>query len=198
MTRDLRPLLPATLCCATATLLAACSPQTGGTPSPTSAPTFASGSATSTAVTAPKVSSPKSLTGIDSCQLLTPPQLQTLGATAAPKTKKTPWGETECQWVNSDISVYVAPDTTQGKGLATVYGNSNTFSGFIPVQVAGYPAVSVNKQSRSCSVYVGSSDTQTFLVDFTRLGGQRADYQDPCGFAQTVAGAVLANLPAGK
>lgn len=192
MTALVRRQIVAGLCVLPLTLVAACDQTSPGTPSPqTSAPT-------TTDSTAPKVSNPKNLKARQACQLLTQDQVQRLGATSTTKVKKSPWGEDQCQWINDAISLYISPDTTQGKGLSTVYDNMAGGENFAPLTIAGYPAARTDKQSLSCAIYVATSDTQDFLVDFTRLGGTRADYMDPCGFAQTVATDVLNNLPAGQ
>ena len=44
---------------------------------------------------------------------------------------------------------------------------------------------------------VGVADDQTLHVDFGRVTGDDPAYEDPCGFAESVAAMVLENLPAG-
>ncbi|QUQ68260.1 hypothetical protein JJ691_60050 [Kutzneria sp. CA-103260] len=108
------------------------------------------------------------------------------------------WGEKDCEWGNDNLNIGVSPDTTQGKGLAIVYENMSGAPSFQPLTIAGYPAARTSKQTISCAIGVGTSDTQVFLVDLTVLGANRTNNTDPCAVAQTVAADVLGNLPAGQ
>ena len=108
------------------------------------------------------------------------------------------WGEKDCEWGNDNLNIGVSPDTTQGRGLAIVYENMSGTPSFQPLTIAGYPAARTSKQTISCSIGVGTSDTQVFLVDVTVLGTNRTNGTDPCTVAQTVATDVLSNLPAGQ
>jgi Protein of unknown function (DUF3558) len=189
-------LKPYVACVVAAGFLVACSQQTpgDGSPTPSSSPSTPGSSASG----APKVANPKNLKNVPACQLLSSSQLQDLGATAAPKTSKSLWGEDECQWINDDISIYLSPDTTQDKGLAIVYANMAGSSSFQQLTVSGYPAVRTEKQDISCSISIGTSDTQLFMVDLTVTGVKRANHDDPCALSEKVAADVLSNLPAGQ
>lgn len=194
VTSSYRRLVVAALCSLAAVLVAGCSQQEPGSPSPTTVPqTSGSGEPT-----APKVSSPKNLKAHTACELLTAGQLQEIGATATPKPGKSVWGEANCQWQNGDINIYISPDTTQGKGLATVYQNMGGADTFKELQISGYPAVRTGQESINCSIGVGTSDTQDFLIDLTVLGTKRTNHEDPCALAQKVGADVLSNLPAGQ
>ncbi len=181
-------------CLLLAAAVVACSPQTTSTPTPT--PTSTSSSASDSAV--PKVASPKKLTGVPACQLLTTQQLQTLGAATNPKTGKSPWGEGSCEWNTAEVAIHLSPDTTTGKGLAQTYSSKSKFDSFQPTTVAGYPSVQVDKQDISCGLFVGVSDTQVLSLTVFIDGKGNPDYHNPCAFAPKVATAVLANLPAGQ
>ncbi|MFB9428203.1 DUF3558 domain-containing protein [Streptoalloteichus tenebrarius] len=175
---------------------AACTSTTSGQPStPTSAEISA---ATSTAATdngAPKVTSPKNLKAItDPCQLLTPQQLQELGA-SGPRPDKSKWGEASCTWRNDNLNLNVAPDTTQGQGMAAVYAHRKDFSNSEKTSVNGHPGLRVEKFSKTCGLYVGTSDTQLLLVDVAVLRDVKPEYRDHCAFIEKVAGMVLSNLP---
>ncbi|MFB9428208.1 DUF3558 domain-containing protein [Streptoalloteichus tenebrarius] len=142
---------------------------------------------------APKVTNPKNLKAIaDPCQLLTPQQLQELGASGQ-RSEKSKWGEAACTWRNDNLSIHLAPDTTQGKGLSTVYANRNASSQ--EITVGGHPGMRTTKESLTCSIYVGVSDTQVFLTNVIVFKDVKPEYKDRCAFAEKVAGMVLTNLP---
>ncbi|GAA4621413.1 hypothetical protein GCM10023108_54260 [Saccharopolyspora hordei] len=49
----------------------------------------------------------------------------------------------------------------------------------------------------SCATIVGTSDTETFLVNY-QIGSEgrgNPEYENPCGMADKIAGMVLENLP---
>ncbi len=195
MTTTPRRLTIVAACGLLISLAAACSQPTGGNGSPTSS---TSSTTSASASGAPKVANPKNLKAHKACQLLTPAQLQSLGAASTPKEGTAVWGEKDCEWGNDNLNIGVSPDTTQGQGLAIVYENMSGTPSFQPLTIAGYPAARTSKQTISCSIGVGTSDTQVFLVDLTVLGVNRTNNTDPCAVAQTVATDVLSNLPAGQ
>ncbi|MFB9428202.1 DUF3558 domain-containing protein [Streptoalloteichus tenebrarius] len=174
--------------------LAACTSTTPGLASTSSG--SQSSAATSTAAIdngAPKVATPKNLKAIaDPCQLLAPQQLQELGA-SNPSTKQSPWGEKYCDWLNDNLGVAVAPDTTQGRGLANLYANRKADSE--ETTIHGHPGLRYNKAGMSCALGVGVSDTQAFTVSLTVRRDAKPEYKDRCAFAEKVAGMVLSNLP---
>jgi hypothetical protein len=175
--------------------LVACS--SGGTATPP--PTTDASTATSSTQPDPAgaaIADPKRIKGLDPCQLLTPSQMADLGVSGAPRRDNAVWGDPECDWHNDALGLTIIPETTLGTGISGSYVTDAGTPGFQKIQVNGYPATVTNKYSISCRVYVGVSVAQEFGVDFTRLGGTRSDYMDPCGFAEKVAGLVLGNLPA--
>lgn len=146
---------------------------------------------------APPVDDPKDLSGIDPCELLTPEQLSELTFTEPGEKDTSAWGEEHCRWNNSNLSIRLAPETKVGEGLDQAYQSRNAFDNFAESSVDGYPAVRVDFATQLCRVIVGVAEDQTLHVDFGRVSGKDPAYQDPCGFAESVAGMVLESLPAG-
>lgn len=174
-------------------VIAGCSDATAGSPVPqtrVSTPTV-----TESEGLAPPVENPKDLRGIGSCELLTAVQKTELAITTPGETRTTEWGEEECDWQNSDLSVAVAPATKLG-GLDQAYRSRENFDNFAESDVDGHPTVRVNVFSAGCSLFVGVADDQALFVDFVRVTGKDPAYRDPCGFAEKIAGMVLSNLPA--
>ncbi|SHH01208.1 DUF3558 domain-containing protein [Streptoalloteichus hindustanus] len=172
-----------------------CTSTTSGQ-APTSSPPQSSVAASTTAAVdvVPKVTKPKNLKAIaDACQLLSPQQLQELGA-SQPRPDKSPWGEGTCTWRNDNLNVHLAPDTTQGKGLAIAYANRRNNSEATTVN--GHPGLRSGKESMSCGLWIGASDTQALSISLTVLRDVKPEYKDRCAFAEKVAGMVLSNLPA--
>jgi Protein of unknown function (DUF3558) len=178
-------------------VLTACS-QTA--PGAATSATTASSTASSAGSAVPKVASPKNLKGVDPCQLLTTQQLQALNATARsqPRRDKSVWGEASCMWENDDVTVSLSPDTTHGKGIEQTYLSKGNYSFFQPTTVDDYPAVLVDKQSVSCGMFLGVSDSQELSLTVVVTGKTNPDYGSPCAFAPKVAGAALKNVPAGS
>ena len=177
-----------------AALVASCSQQEPGSPSSTTTTQSQGGGS----ATAPPVGSPKNLKARSACQLLTAAQLSDLGATASPSPDTSVWGEGNCKWISDEVSLYISPDTTRGKGLSGVYSNVSGSAGFESLTVAGYPAARTGSESNECAIAVGTSNTQVFLIDLTLFGSRRANKEDPCALAQKVGADVLSNLPAGQ
>jgi uncharacterized protein DUF3558 len=170
--------------------LAGCSSPTSGEPEPTTG-----GETTSEANDPFHIDQPKNLKAIsDPCQLLNPQQLQELGA-GPPKPEQSQWRQTSCTWRNQLLSINVAPDTVQGQGLR--YTTKIVADGEPTAEVAGYPAVHYGISSGSCGTYVGTSDTELFLVYF-QMGTEdfkKSGFADPCAAADKIAGMVISNLP---
>jgi hypothetical protein len=145
---------------------------------------------------APPVENPKDLRGIDPCELLTPQQLTDL-TFVEPGVKDTlPGGVESCTWQNSNLSVGLTPDTSR-EGLEEAYRREDNFDNFEVSSVGDYPAVRTDFATQFCSVIVGVADDQTLTAHFGRVTGKDPAYEDPCGFAESVAAMVLENLPAG-
>lgn len=175
-------------------VLAGCDTTATGTPVPQQSPPRTTSSAEADRL-APRIENPRDLRGIDPCQLLTAQQLAELTLTEPGAKEDLPWGEQMCGWQNSNLSIALGPDT-RGDGLEETYRRKDDFDNFAISTVDGYPAVRVNAATQICTVVVGLADDQALFVDFGRVTGEDPAYRDPCGFAETVAGLVLANLPA--
>ncbi|MER7077653.1 DUF3558 domain-containing protein [Saccharopolyspora kobensis] len=173
--------------------LAGCGSATSGQPVPSTA-------GQTTTVDDPfKVDNPRNLAAIsDPCQLLSPEQLQQLGATS-PVPDRSPWGQGTCRWNNEQLSLNLAPDTVQRQGLkytAKIFGDEQ---GNPTAEIDGYPAVHAGVSDLACTTAVGVSETEMFNVQFTAgsEGRNNPEFSDPCAVSDRVAGMVLANLPAG-
>jgi hypothetical protein len=142
---------------------------------------------------APLVEHPKNLRGVDPCQLVTPNQLFELGFTAPGKKGTSYWGEPDCSWPGSVVAIGFAPNTTLG--LEQAYRSKNNFDNFAPSSVDDYPAVRINFATQSCGLIVGVADEQTLHMEFTRVSPDAPGLGDPCGFAESVMGDVIRNLP---
>lgn len=170
--------------------VAGCSGPTQGQPEPTA------GGETSATNDPFQIEKPKNLKAVsDPCQLLNPQQLQELGADS-PSPGKSQWGQDQCTWSNQLLRVTAAPDTIQGGGLK--YTAKIVADGKPTAEVAGYPAVHYGVTSDMCGTYVGTSDTELFLVSFSVGTGGRGnpEFSDPCAMSDKIAGMVLENLPA--
>lgn len=143
----------------------------------------------------PQVENPKSLTGItDACQLLTPEQLAALGGGGDPEESESLYGESQCFWRNDNFATNVAINTTFG-GTAKIFESPQSSDNFAPTQVDGYPAARVDEQSTLCRVEVGLSEDQSVEINYSKRGGDAPEMQDPCGYAEKIAGEVLKNVP---
>ncbi|MGW3471131.1 DUF3558 domain-containing protein [Saccharopolyspora sp. NPDC000995] len=167
--------------------LASCA--TPGTPEPTPSPE------TSAAANDPfHIEKPKNLAAVsDPCQLLNQDQIGQLGA-GQPEPGQAEWGQGTCKWTSQLLTLEVAPDTVQGQGIkwmAKTAGDSGKPDG----NVSGYPAVHIGETSGSCGTYVGTSDTELFLVNYQIGSEGRGNPEYPCGMADKIAGMVLENLP---
>ncbi|MCP2259161.1 Protein of unknown function (DUF3558) [Streptoalloteichus tenebrarius] len=141
----------------------------------------------------PKVANPKNVGAVaDPCQLVTPQQLQELGA-SEPRPDKTQAGGPACIWKNDNLRIRLVPYLNQGMGA--VYANRVRFDNSAETVVSGYPGLRFNQVSLSCGVYVGVADNQVFSADVTVFREVRPEYKDRCVFAEKVAGMVLSNLP---
>jgi len=177
--------------------LAGCESTATGTPTPgpTGSDTSASSTQpTNTARLSPPVANPKNLRGIDPCDLLTAAQLPELDADGPGEQGTSKWGERDCLWENHIFSLSLAPDTKHD-GLDGSYRERDRQFDFVPSEVTGYPAVRVNIATTFCAVIVGVADDQSLLVSYGPVAPDAPGTGDPCGFAESVAAMVLANLP---
>ncbi|MGI8307864.1 DUF3558 domain-containing protein [Saccharopolyspora hattusasensis] len=169
--------------------LAGCA--TPGTPEPTP------GQETSTAANDPfHIAEPKNLSAVaDACQLLNQDQIGQLSA-GQPVPGQSEWGQGRCGWSNQLFAIELAPDTAQGQGISWMAKTAGD-NGKPNAKVNGYPAVHYGETRGSCATLVGTSDTETLLVNY-QIGSEgrgNPEYEDPCGMADKVAGMVLENLP---
>ncbi|MCP2261376.1 Protein of unknown function (DUF3558) [Streptoalloteichus tenebrarius] len=190
-------------------LLVGCAQKEGGTPRAAGATDGSSTSGASTSATtgspspdpggrkAPAVAHPKNLRGMDPCALLSPAQQAELTFTRPGEKNTSLFGEEQCAWQNGNLRVLISPDTRR-RGLDEVYRRRGNFGNFQPSEVDGYPAVRLEAVTQSCALAVGVAADQQFHVNFGRITGRDPRYRDPCGFAESVARMVLANLPAGS
>nr|BFF02103.1 DUF3558 domain-containing protein [Streptoalloteichus tenebrarius] len=188
-------------------MVAGCSSSTTGTPTAAEhtsnqTSTAASRSASSPSAgagpsLAPRVANPKNLRGQDACQLLTPQQQAELTFTKPGEKGTSIFGESECDWSNDNLRIYLALDTKR-RGLEETYLRKERFPDFTPSTVAGYPAVrtGLNVRLKSCRVDLGVADDQVLYISFSHhSAGRNPEYEDPCGFAEKVGKMVLDNLP---
>ncbi|GAA4611113.1 DUF3558 domain-containing protein [Saccharopolyspora hordei] len=162
-----------------------------GTPEPTPRPE------TSTAANDPfNIDQPKNLAAVSApCQLLSQNQLQELSAGQA-EPGESEWGQENCRWSNQLFAVNISPDTVQGQGISWMAKTAGD-NGKPDANVNGYPAVHYAETRGSCATIVGTSDTETFLVNY-QIGSEgrgNPEYENPCGMADKIAGMVLENLP---
>ena len=143
----------------------------------------------------PPVNNPKDLRGIAPCQLLTSAQLAELSLTEPGQTDLSQWGEEGCNWLGTVVAIGFSPETTLGEGLDQAYRAKNRFDNFAETSIDGYPAVRVNFATQSCGLIAGVSDEQTLHMEFTRVSPNAPGKGDPCGFAESVMGEVIKNLP---
>jgi len=180
-------------------LVSGCESAVAGSPVPTTRQSAGasetSGSATPSGRLSPPIENPKDLQGIDPCELLTSDQKAELGLTKPVVSDTSPWGEQTCGLAGSVVALGFSPNTTLGDGLDQAYRAKNNFESFEPSEVDGYPAVRVDFATQSCGLIVGVSDEQTLNMELTRVSSKAPGKGDPCGFAESVMGDVLKNLP---
>jgi hypothetical protein len=181
-------------------VVAGCQSAVAGSPTTATTQPAGTGGGTSSGAPpsdrlSPPVDNPKDLRGVDSCELLTPEQRADLGFTQQGKKDTSPWGEERCNFAGSVVGIGFSPNTTLGDGLDQAYRNKDNFDNFAETDVDGYPAVRVDFATQSCGLIAGVSDTQTLSMEFTRVSPNAPGKGDPCGFAESVMGDVIKNLP---
>lgn len=176
-------------------MVASCSGTTPGTPSAETSVEDSTVPPSGSDGQAPPVENPKNLQGIDPCELMTPEQLSELGVPEAGTKDESPWGEELCGWDSPVVSMSLSPNTTLGDGLDRAYRNKENFDEFEVSDVDGYPSVRVDFATQSCGLIAGISDEQTLSMEFTRVSPDAPGKGDPCEFAESVMGEIIANLP---
>lgn len=195
------------------TVLAACSSETSGTPSPASTPAPSTSVNTSQQVPGPGV--PKVDVPIDierfrsaPCLALTDSQAtEIFGRSVPPRPDVNAPAGPSCGWDPADgsgASVNVIFSKVREElGLTGVYAAKGTsYKFFEPVApIEGYPAVlygSTDSRSEGiCSMAIGTSDRSTVDLGVTQ-NYQKNGTQDPCLAAQTVASKIVTSLKAGR
>jgi hypothetical protein len=179
----------------------ACESTVTGSPTATNTVPDTSGETSSDAPpsgsdqSAPPVDNPKDLRGVDPCGLLTSEQQAEFNITGPGQKGMSEWSEADCEWVGSVVAIGLSPNTTLGDGLDRAYRNKNIFDNFAETSIDGYPAVRINFATQSCGLIAGVSDEQTLNMEFTRVSADAPGRGDPCGFAESVMGEVIKNLP---
>jgi uncharacterized protein DUF3558 len=174
--------------------VAGCSSSTPGSADPTTSSGGASSAAaTTTGQTAPKVSSPLNSSKFVSvpCSLLTASQLSALDIDNQNGEARSDSNGTQCTWVGSTGAVLSASWVTADKnGLSDLYNLKSSQPAFEITTVEGYPAVYTERDSKECTLNVGTSDNLFFFIDVNGTGG--ADQLS--SVAQQAATDVIKNL----
>lgn len=142
------------------------------------------------------IKNPKILKSVDdTCQLLTPDQVDQLGAQGETNTETTPWGEKNCKWSNEKVSVTLSKNTVSGKGFSRIEERKDNFANFDRTTVKGYPAARINSKGNLCVVGMGISSESTLSVSVSKYNSTDPQHDDPCAFAEKVAAEALKNIP---
>ena len=193
--------------------LTACTPQTTGTPSPSSNSPGRTSSGSADQVPgagAPKVENPINVTRFlqAPCDALTAEQVDSfLGKGVSPKPDLKGQAGPECFWHSPSISqagVGVIFTHAANLGLTSVYAARGTkYPFFKPLEpIDGYPLVAYDGEGDQsskgrCTVAVGASNTQAIDISITQ-SEENVGKKDPCIAAREVAGKVLTNLKSVK
>lgn len=192
-------------------VIAGCSGEEPGTPSPTTPVADASTSAsTGNGDSLPRNGAPKVENPLDTsyfrqqdpCAAITDAEMAEFfgdGVTAKPR----PDGAAgpACAWNAAGIgqaSIDVIFPTVDKAGLSGLYSNRNEAAYFLEVPPAnGYPTVAWSlgdqRPEGRCTVEVGTSDTETVNVSIA-LSEDKVGKIDPCEAAHEVAATVIGNI----
>lgn len=147
---------------------------------------------------APQVENAKDLKAVaNACELLAPDQVAALGGTAErqpPEESKSMYGETQCKWQTDAFNVNIAVNTTYG-GVQQLDETAGSSEGSQRTEVAGYQGVRYDVQSDLCSVDVAVAGDQSLEIGYFKNAGGTPEMDDPCGFAEKIAGEALKNVP---
>lgn len=157
---------------AVALVLAGCSSTTSGSADPTTSGN-GSAAATTTGEGAPKVTSPLDASKFVSspCSSLTTSQIASLGITDPMSGPNTDSNGTSCTWAgNSGGILSVSWLTGDKNGLSDLYSLKANQPDFEITTVSGYPAVYTERDSKECTLNVGTSDKLYFFIDVSRTG----------------------------
>ena len=181
-----------------AAVLASCSTGDGQSDDAGVAPGSSAGSGISAAPGTgdpiPPVRTPKNLTAIPPCLLVTPSQLDA-NRIDQPGEPKDALGSAGCEWTDKAHTREFAVFVDIGNDvLRNVYSQRESIPVFEVTQVAGQPAIRTKDDANSTSCYyrVAAADAQTLIIRYTTLGQRR---EDPCAPAKAFAETIIGNLP---
>lgn len=142
----------------------------------------------------PPVRSPRNLTAIQPCLLLTAAQLET-NRIDQPGRPKAVLGSTGCEWSDKARTREFAAFVDIGNDvLRNVYSQREAIPVLEVTEVAGLPAIRTKDDVNGTSCYyrVATAEAQTLIVRFT---SKRKTPEDPCVPAKLFAQTVISNLP---
>lgn len=142
-----------------------------------------------------KIDSPLNLKAVtDTCQLLTPEQLEQLGGGGEPEPAEQPWPEMACSWEGDNLGIELSPDSTNGGGIERI---KNNFAGEYDevINVAGYPAIHIDVTDMTCTLSAAVSEEHVIGVGVAIYNKVEPQHQDPCAFADRVFTEVVKNIP---
>ncbi|MCP2261538.1 Protein of unknown function (DUF3558) [Streptoalloteichus tenebrarius] len=92
----------------------------------------------------------------------------------------------------------------KGDGLPGLYSRRGTYKVFEPIEIEGYPAVIASRSVDSrpdgmCDISIGVTEKLVYEVQLLFNTGveKPADFNNPCGRAQTVAAEMIKTMKAG-
>nr|BFF02689.1 DUF3558 domain-containing protein [Streptoalloteichus tenebrarius] len=157
---------------------------------------------------APRVSRPLSTEKFqqDPCGVLSPAQLRALNISKPGEPSSAAHGPS-CVWRDSDGTSKMSLFGTfivKGDGLPGLYARRGAFKVFEPLEIDGRPAVIANhsddfRSKGKCDISVGLTDQLVYEVQLAFNTGveKPADFNNPCGRAQTVAAEMIKTMKAG-
>ncbi|MGB8961637.1 MAG: DUF3558 family protein [Pseudonocardiaceae bacterium] len=177
---------------ALATTLASCSTASvqPDDADPASAPAAASGPSDPI----PPVRTPKNLSAIQPCMLVTPTQLDAYRIDQPGEPKDT-LGNTGCEWTDKAHTREFAAFVDIGNDvLHNVYSQRDSIPILEVTQVAGQPAIRTKDDANSPSCYfrVAAAENETLILRYTSLG---PGHEDPCIPAKAFTETIIGNLP---
>ncbi|HWE89279.1 MAG TPA: DUF3558 domain-containing protein [Pseudonocardiaceae bacterium] len=150
----------------------------------------------------PKVAHPLDASKFEAapCSSVTASQLDALAVPSASRDAQQDVTGTGCVWSagtgTAANGMYLTWDTSHTNGLGWVYQAGSTWTYWVPLTVNGYPAVQGgtvdNRQTGSCTIYVGVSDQLVFIL--TYKGSLLPQESKPCQLATQAATDVVQNL----
>jgi hypothetical protein len=173
---------------------AGCTGKTTGDPTPvTTTNTTESSKSGAPAITGSELSLDKFKS--DPCALLTSSQLSQLGERKPAERLDRP-DEPVCKWRAVDISGVAYSLVVSAKTLDDYYENKDQFVEFLPIEVAGYPAVHFGKidlKAGDCDTIVGLSKSTALLVQTSSTSGA-PNYGTPCKNNEKAAALALETI----